>query len=555
MTFLSRISMTPSLSSLFTKTSRAFRVWGLLVLLSLSACEVDRLPETAISDDVFWRTESDLKQAANYLYTWMPNFTSADVWSDDAFGLASNGISDGSRLPPATDGGYNDPYRLIRAANNIIEKAPRASGAVPAATIDRYVAEARFFRALGYYNLVQRYGAVPLITKTLTDDAPELQAPAAPREQIFDLIYQDLDFAAARLPTPTALGTADYGRIPNTGALAFKARVALFEGTRSKFHSYGDPAKHLNAALVAAKAVIDSRQHDLFGNYFNLYQYEGEGRQNRENILVRQFGVSATDRVSTHGFYRGTLENGNMNPTKALADAYLATDGLPIDKSKVYKAPTATIEIFANRDTRMSATFMKRGDPMMATKPIFDVANLAFNKTGYMFRKFANIDDWNTQASRIDYPTLRYGEVLVTFAEADFELDGQISDVALDLSVNLTRARGGLPKLTNAFVTANGLSMREELRRERRVELAMEGFRYWDLMRWKTAEIELPKPVLGIFFFRSEWPPATVATTPDGFVVAQTANFRKFDPARDYLFPLPINELSLNPALKQNPGW
>ncbi|AQG79366.1 RagB/SusD family nutrient uptake outer membrane protein [Spirosoma montaniterrae] len=547
--------MIQSFSTILSKTvAKPFRYAGVAALLLLASCEVDRLPETAISDDVFWRSEADLKQAANYLYTWMPSFNNADVWSDDAFGLASNGVSDGSRLPPATDGGYNIPYALIRAANNIIEKAPRASTASVSA-IERYTAEARFFRALGYFQLVQRYGGVPLILKTLTDASPELQQPAATREQVVDQMYQDLDFAALKLPTPTQLGNADYGRISNTAALAFKARVALFEGTRAKFHTYGEPAKHLNVALAAAKAVIDSRQHDLFGNYFNLFQYEGEGRQNRENVMVRQFGVSLTDRVSTHGFYRGTLENGNMNPTKVLVDAYLMKDGLPITKSPLYKTPTTTLEIFANRDNRLSETVMKRGDPMMATKPVFDVANLAFNKTGYMFRKFANIDDWNTQASRIDYPVLRYAEVLLTYAEADFELDNQISDADLELTVNRLRTRGGIAKLTNAFVAANGLDMREELRRERRVELAMEGFRYWDLIRWKTAETELPKPVLGIYFFKSEFPPATVNLTPDNFVLVQTANFRKFDPARDYLFPLPINELSLNPALKQNPGW
>lgn len=545
--------ITPFIHTLRRKSLRPFRYGTAAFLLLLSACEVDRLPETTISDDVFWRSETDLKQAANYLYTWMPSFNNIDVWSDDGFGLASNGISDGSRLAPSTDGAYNSSYALIRAANNIIEKAPRAVGA--GAAIDRYTAEARFFRAMGYFQLVQRYGGVPLILKTLTDESPELQAPAASREEIYNQIYQDLDFAASKLPTPTVLGNADYGRISNTAALAFKARVALFEGTRAKFHKYGDANKHLKAAVDAAKAVIDSKQHDLFGNYFNLFQYEGEGRQNRENIIVRQFGVSLTDRVSTHGFYRGVLENGNLNPTKALADAYLMKDGLPIDKSPLYKTPTSTLEIFANRDMRMSDTFMKRGDPMMATKPVFDVANLAFNKTGYMFRKFANIDDWNTQASRIDYPVLRYGEVLVTYAEALYELQGNISDADLDLSVNRTRARGGVAKLTNAFITTNGLDMRAELRRERRVELAMEGFRYWDLIRWKTAEVELPKPILGIYFFKSEWPPATVNLTPDGYILVQTANFRKFDPARDYLFPLPINELALNPSLKQNPGW
>lgn len=527
------------------------------MLAGLPACEVERLPETTISDQTYWRSEGDLKFAANYLYTFLPGWSTEDVWSDDAIGLASNSVSDGSRLAPATDGNYNTNYNLIRASNNIIEKAPRAAANTAQSIIDRYVAEARFFRAWGYYNLVQRYGDVPLILKILDENSQELTAPASPRAAIFDQIYQDLDFAAQKLPTHTTLGTADFGRISNTSALAFKARVALFEGTRSKYHNYGEPTKHLKAAVDAAKAVIDSKQHDLFtGAYFDLFQMAGEGRQNRENIIVRQFGVSQTERVVTHSYYRGSLENGNMNPTKSLADSYLMKDGLPITKSPLYKAPVVSTDVFVNRDTRMSDTFMKKGDPMMTTKPIFDIAPLVFNKTGFMFRKTANIDDWNTSASTIDRPILRYAEVLVTYAEALYELNGSISDADLDLTVNRLRQRGGVAKLTNAFVTANGLTMRDEIRRERRVELAQEGFRYWDLIRWKTAEIELPKPILGNYFFKAEFGTVTsVRLTADNYILVQDASFRKFDPARDYLWPLPINEIALNPSLTQNPKW
>ncbi|GAB3502842.1 RagB/SusD family nutrient uptake outer membrane protein [Emticicia fontis] len=528
---------------------------GVAVLVGVSACDVNRLPETNISDETFWRSESDLKSAANYLYTFLPAFNTEDVWSDDAVGLASNNISDGSRLAPATDGNYSNPYVLIRAANNIIEKAPRATSAGQA-VIDRYVAEARFFRAWAYYSLVQKYGDVPLILKTLEDNSPELTAPAASRAEIYTQIYQDLDFAASKLPTPTTLGTADYGRISNTAANAFKARVALFEGTRAKFHKYGDPNAHLTLAVAAAKAVMDSKQHDLFANYFNLFQYEGEGRQNRENIIVRQYGVTVADRVSTHAYYRGSLENGNLSPTKSLADSYLMKDGLPITKSPLYKAPVASLDVFANRDERMSATFMKRGDAYMGTKPVFDIAPLVFNKTGFTFRKYSNIDDWTTQASLMDRDILRYGEVLETYAEAKFELENQISDADLDISVNLLRNRSKVAKLTNAFVAENGLDMREELRRERRVELAQESLRYWDLIRWKTAEIELPKPVLGNYFFKDEFgTTTTVNVTPENFILVQAASFRKFDPTRDYLWPLPINEISLNGNLKQNPKW
>ncbi len=527
-----------------------------LLILGMTACDINRLPETSISDATFWRSETDLIAATNYLYTFIPGFNSEDVWSDDAIGLTSNNISDGSRLAPSTDGSYTSPYQLIRAANNIIEKGPKAAANTSQAVIDRYIGEARFFRAWGYYNLVQKYGDVPLILKILDDASPELTEPASPREKIFDQIYQDLDFAASKLPTMAALGTGNFGRISNSGALAFKARVALFEGTRSKFHNYGDSKKHLTLAVAAAKAVIDSRQHALYANYFDLFQYAGEGLQNKENIIVKQYGVSLTDRVLIHTYFRGTLENGNKNPTKSLVDSYLMSDGLPITKSPLYKAPVKSTDVFVGRDDRLNQTVMKAGDPYIFTKKVFDISPLVFQKTGFCFRKFSNIDDWNTQASSIDRPVLRYAEVLLAYAEAKFELDGSISDADLDLAINPLRTRAKIAKLTNAFVTTNGLNMRDELRRERRVELAQEGHRYWDLIRWKTAEIELPKPVLGNFFFKSEFgTTTTVNLTPDNFILVTAANFRKFDPAKDYLWPLPLNEISLNPNLKQNPNW
>lgn len=524
-------------------------------LLIFASCEVERLPETNISDATFWRSESDIKTANNYLYTFLPDFNTDDNMSDDAFGLASNSISDGSRLAPATaTSDFNAQYTLIRAANNILEKGPK-TGIAPA-TLDRYLAEARFFRAWGYFNLLQRYGGVPLITKTLTDDSPELTAASASRDEVLNLIFSDLDFASTKLPTPTTLGTADYGRIANTAALAFKARVALFEGTRSKFHNYGDAKKFLTIAANSAKAVIDSKQHALYtGPYFNLFQYEGEGRANKENILVKQYGVSLTDRVTSHTYCRGILENGNKSPTKALVDSYLMKDGLPISKSPLYKAPVVSTDVFVNRDTRLSDDVLKTGDSYIFTNPIFKISSLVFAKTGFTFRKYWNIVDWNNQASFIDRNLIRYAEVLLIYAEAQYELTESISDSDLNLTINELRKRGGVAPLSNAFAQSNGLSIRDEIRRERRVELAQEGFRYWDLIRWKTAEIELPKPILGNYFFKEFGTTVKVNLTPDNYIITQAASFRKFDPAKDYLWPLPINEIALNPNMKQNPGW
>jgi len=522
-----------------------------LVLFSSLSCDVNRIPETEITDPAFWKSESDLKSAANYLYTFLPGFNLNEVWSDNAYGTSANPISDGSRLAPSTAADYATPYQLIRAANNILEKAPNAF--VTDAIRNRYMAEARFFRAFAYVQLVQKYGNVPLILKTLQENSPELSQAAASRQEIINQIYEDLDFAAANLPTPAGLGGADYGRISNTAALALKARIALFEGTRAKFHNDGDPAKHLSIALNAAKTVMDSKQHSLFANYENLFQYAGEGPQNKENILVKQYGTDPANIVLNHNFSEN-LYTGGANPTKSLVDSYLMKDGLPITKSPLYKTPVKSTDVFQNRDERLAATVFKQGDPYNTGAKFTTPMN--YHKTGFGPKKYFNATDFTTRRALLDLVLLRYAEVLLTYAEATFELNNSISDADLDMSLNLLRQRGKIAPLSNTFVQANGLDMREEIRRERRVELALENLRYWDLIRWKTAETELPKAVLGNYFFAEEFGRQTpVVVNAEGFIVTQDASFRRFDPAKDYLWPFPVNDLGLNSALKQNPGW
>lgn len=528
-----------------------------MLVIGIGSCDVDRIPETQLSDPSFWRNENDLKLAANYLYTYLPSLpVTSDIWSDDAFGKAPDPISDGTRIAPATDVGYNSPYRLIRAANNIIEKAPRAlESGTEAAVVDRYIAEARFFRAWAYFSLVQRYGDVPLILEALDEEDEKLYAPADPREDIVAAIYADLDEAAENLPLPSDIGGGDYGRVSKTTAFAFKSRVALFEGTRAKYHGYGNPQNHLTLAKEAAEACMNSGEHGLFASYFDLYQYAGEGPQNKENILVRQYGVNVSESILSHTSQR-TLETGASNPTKALADSYLMIDGLPKDKSPLYSQPEEIMDVFENRDPRMLATFFKEGDEYIGTQPTFNVPNLSFQRTGFANRRYANLTDWQNSRSYIDYAVIRYAEVLLNYAEAVYELNGSITDEELDKSINLLRERAGVTKLDNTFASANGLDMLAEIRRERRVELALEGFRYWDLIRWKIAEDVLPQDVLGNYFFEDEFgSDVTPNVNEDNIIVLQAAENRSFDPDRDYLWPLPINELGLNPALEQNPNW
>lgn len=553
---------------------KLFKYLLIIILFVFPACDVHRIPETETSDDSFWFNDTDLRYATTYLYTFLPDFLNIDdAMSDFAFDQRINDVSTGARLAPVKSEDYELPYKCIRASNNIIEKAPRAidNGTDPQ-IVDRYIAEARFFRAFAYFSLVQKYGGVTLLLRVPPVDAPELFEPASPREEIYKVIYEDLDFAIEKLAFPSTMNNADWGRISKTAALAFKARVALFEGTRAKYHQYGDPNKHLTLAVSAAESVIESNEHSLFGNYFNLFQPEGEGRQNKENVFVKRHGIDQGNRVVLYKNSPITvIDQGWTAPTKAMIDTYLMKDGLPIDKSPLYLDPSDApqdssnaygfLEIFKNRDLRMDASVFKPGDNYLTgvndPEPIpYRVANIGWVKTGFTQRKFFNTKDWVTLTVFQDYPIIRYAEVLLIFAEAKFELNGNITDEELDLSINLLRERGGIPPLSNSFITSNNLDMLEEIRRERSVELASEGFRYWDIIRWKTAETVLPKSILGSYFYEEYYGNVVdVNLTPDNYILVQDASSRKFDPQKDYLWPIPINELALNVNLKQNPGW
>ncbi|HLO37174.1 MAG TPA: RagB/SusD family nutrient uptake outer membrane protein, partial [Lacibacter sp.] len=175
-------------------------------------------------------------------------------------------------------------------------------------------------------------------------------------------------------------------------------------------------------------------------------------------------------------------------------------------------------------------------------------------------KAFNKIDQNIVNAATVDRILIRYAEVLLTYAEAKFELNGTISDADLNLTVNALRTRVGFaPKLTNAFVTTNNLSMREEIRRERTVELALEGFRYDDLIRWKTAETVLPKDLLGAKFIAAEWVGTnqnSLTLTSDNVLRVEAASTRTFRVDRDYLYPIPLNEISLSKQnVIQNPNW
>lgn len=540
-----------------------------------SSCKRDLnlVSQDSITDSTFWKTASDFKLAANNLYNGLDRFGFEDTESDIAFNFP-NSVSNGNLQPSETSDQWSSSYGYIRSANNIIEK-----GAANEDTdIKRYVAEAKFFRAWYYWKLLRIYGGVPLITKVLSADDPALFTPRSGRGETADLILKDLDEAKNDLPAQPDLASADAGRITKGAALALAARVALFEGTWEKFRGEAGASKYLDAAVTASQAVINSGAYTLYaGSAAQSYRYLflEAGDDSHETILDRRYARNILGHDMPYQ-YDGT----GYNPTRKMVDLYLDKNGLPITAAgTVFHGYSTFSSEFQDRDPRMTMTMIIPGT--LTNRVFFPVTKVAnwpdkpqrnFN-TGYILYKYmsedpvANNSGQLGDASLFDYDRhlIRYAEVLLIYAEAVYEKNGSISDNDLALSINKLRDRVNMPHLTNAFVTANGLNMRTEIRRERTVELTLEGFRYDDIRRWKTAETELPQDVKGIKITGTEWATRAPYNDPsylskvdaNGFLIAETS--RKFDPNKDYLQPLPTREVAFYSAngktLEQNPGW
>ena len=271
---------------------------------------------------------------------------------------------------------------------------------------------------------------------------------------------------------------------------------------------------------------------------------------------------------ATHNWTRELWFNA-MVPTKNLADMYLATDGHPITQSPLFQGYNTLTSEFQNRDPRMSMTFIVPGSTiffegglMQPTYPGFTGSNATH--TGYMIRKFLDETLEATQfQGAYDFKEFRYAEVLLILAEALYEQNGQISDQDLDRTINVIRSRVNMPALTNSFVSTNGLNMLDEIRRERTVELAFEGYRRDDLRRWKTAETVLPQALKGVKFIGTEYQQrypdlqvgSDIQVDGNGFIVAEPSGARTFLP-KHYLDPLPLQQIQLSKGtLTQNPGW
>lgn len=560
-----------------------------------NACQKDLLekyPLDKVATTAFFKSPNDLKIYLNQFYNdaLFPVYYGAilgnpyrggadDNNSDDQINGSSIDVRLQGNRTVSYVGGVSWDYSYVRKINYFFDSYKRCTGDFK--NYQQYVGEAYFFRALIYFQLMQTFGDLPLLTTTLKTNSPELYAPRTPRNIVADKIISDLDSAAMYLSDVKNDGCS---RINKWIALAFQTRVALYEGTWEKYHATdvfkaanSQPEKYLNKVVEAATTMMASGKFDIYttgkptSDYNSLF-IQRDYATNKEVLFWKKFSTALS--INDNKNYSQEYPQ-NRSLTKGLADSYLCNDGKPITNNPLFAGYNSINDEMKNRDPRFYQTIFTPDAPWWidatGTKfwnDIYTNINSAtkYNApSGYVLRKGYDPLVVNHSLNYEETPSIyyRYAEVLLNFAEAKAEL-GSISQADIDKSIKKLRDRVGMPNLNLASITTDPMwdfptlsPIINEIRRERRVELSTEGFRWPDIARWAAADELIvgkrPKGLKGTQFVAKTFP-----VDENGFLdpfKVSLPNGYGFVVGRDYLNPIPQSQLVLNPNLGQNPGW
>lgn len=485
------------------------------ILCFSTACKkdfLDRFPQTQITPEVFFNTEEDLALYMNGMLS-LPNRNTYlnDQSTDNAATTAAVEIKSmmtGSPSSQTITGGWS--WSRLRDINYFLENYQKAT--VSDDIKNHYVGLARYYRAIFYSNMVNRYSDVPWYDKTLNPTDEALKDPAAPRTEVMKKVMEDLDFAVKHVRENVPTGT------PGKWAVYFmQAKIALHEGTYRKYHDElnlkNTANEFLQVAVTASEEIMKSGKYSIFSSgkpeqdYATLFE-SLDLTNNKEVILVNAFDQAKNVTQNVNSVVFGDYE---QSPSRDLVQTYLMKDGKRFTDLPNY-SKFGFVEEFKNRDPRLNQTYIYpewKREPGSTTY----VQRLNKNFTGYHQRKgYVNSTDQNVYNS-IDFPVHRYAEVVLMFAEAKAEL-GTLTQADLNSSINLLRKRVDMPDLMLAEangnpdpklkmdfpkVTGTNAGVILEIRRERRVELAFENSRYNDLMRWNAGKL-LEKIPEGMYF-------------------------------------------------------
>ena len=572
-----------------------------LSVVSLSACDITLYPEDKVTPGTYFRNETDLQLFTNNFYTSLPSAT--DIYADEADIIINPALDDkisGQRIIPETGGGWS--WTTLRQINYYLENSYRCSDE---AVRKHYDGIARFFRALFYYEKVKRFGDVPWYDKVVgSGDKDLLNKPRDSRKYVMEKVLDDLNYAIANISE-----TKDVYRVTKWAALALKSRVMLFEGTFRKYHNLGDWQVCLEESVKASEELIEDGGFALFSKgstpYADLFMTLNATETSSEIILARDYNNTVQIRHSVQNYTKSPTA-GCTGVTRRLVDAYLMKDG-SFHTARANYDKLGFVEECKNRDPRMAQTLRTPGYQIDGVSTPADLSSM---KLGYQLRKYY-INVQYDGFSEVDMPVFRLAEIYLNLAEAKAEL-GTLTDADLDNTVNKLRARVGVtgklttsatvePWIADCYPTLKALNPSNlgvilEIRRERTVELVMEGFRYWDIMRWKEGNV-FEEEFLGMYIPSAGQidvdgdgagdfnivtagnagvsiagkdlkvgenltlviPGATSQYNGEsGFLTVhrQDVMQREWKEDRDYLYPIPTKERVLtNGVLTQNPGW
>lgn len=517
------------------------------------------------SDENFWTSENNVR---SYNWGFYDLFTGFGTGTTGDFYFSSlnddQAASTFQNFPlnvPTTSGDWNWAY--IRKANIMLERVDRVSMSDEAK--NHWKGIARFFRAMDYFTKVKAFGDVPFINRSLDiSENNEIYKPRDSRALVMDSVLADINYAVANIRSTDQANTVN-----KDVALALKARICLFEGSYRVYHTelgLRDAEKFLTEGKDAAEQLMTGKFS--LGDYKALYS-SLDLAGNKEVLLYKKYLAG----VLTHSVIGYTNATTQMNGlTKSAVESYPASDGLPISQSPLYKGDNTIQDLRANRDNRLlvtiDTTLMYNGK----------LVNGQSSSTGYRPAKFLNPAAIQLAPNNdTDAPIFWYAEVLLNYAECAALLEQigayTMTQADLDKSINVLRARAKVAPLTLAGsenVSASGVVIDDpkrdwtlsplmwEIRRERRVELMMDGFRYQDLMRWKQGE-KLDRAKNQEAFLGAKVPDnGKVLRDAEGYIMPYpAATTRTFVDPKNYLSPIPSGQFALYPSgtLKQNPGW
>ena len=545
------------------------------IAFALSSCNgfLDREEDSFIDKTATFDSYNRTKQYLTYAYTLLPDGLNrfsreamlASATDDAEFAIESaeiqqfnNGSWNALNNP---DDVWNRYYSGISKCCTLLENTNHVNLDISRLDPDKQVeyanslkdirmwrAEARFLRAYFHFELLKRYGPIPIVTSTLSINGNYENTPRPTMKEVVDFIAKECDIAADTLElTPWRNVNDAFGRATKGAALALKSRLLLYAAS-PLYVDFGDTNEAnkptdvalWKSAADAARAVIDLNQYELASSYADLFKNDF---QNKEYIFVRRYAANSDFEKSNFPVSFGG--KGGTNPSQNLVDDYEMLDGTPFD----WNDPAKAAQPFENRDARLGATILMNMAPFkgkkVATYPEGADAspNPNATKTGYYLRKFLN-EDVNIQtggsSSGHVVPLFRLAEIYLNYAEALNECDPTNPDIALYL--NKVRNRASLPNVS----ALSQEQMRTVIQHERRVELAFEEHRSWDVRRWKIASSTLGAPLMGVQIERKPLGGYTYMPVK----VEQ----RVFQP-KMYWYPIPQSEVLKLKQWKQNNGW